>query len=531
MIAISLRFLAGRYHATPWRRHVNEGAVEWPPSPWRVLRALVAVWQRTMGDVAQSQVEPVLRLLAEPPQFVLPSASTGHSRHFMPWYKKGPEDRTLVFDTFVAVPNSAPLLIIWPSAAPDNDQLGLLARILRNINTLGRSESWCSAELVRDGGTFSGFGCAPLRDYVPANCEVVRLLCPDPARAFIYDEAAARGSNGRSPAKAVPICINDPPWNLCVETVQLEKGRWSDPSGSKWVRYVRPRDCFKVELKRPQRTSQSAIIQVARFAFDSMVLPFVTDTLIVAEAARRALMGVYGQLTQLNGLRGRSRVFSGKDEQGQPLTDHTHTYYLPNDEDGDGRLDHLTVFASAGFGVDEKRALDRLREIRTGREGEERHPLRLLLLGIGTSAEYSPGPLQSSRHWRSATPYISTRYAKTRGRQRIDLNSAEQRRRFLEENLRAQLVALLPELFNVATPEVQIEPEWDENHAFRVAERWRSIEFRRFRSKRNDDGGTRLAGAFHLNFARPVSGPIAVGHSSHFGMGLFMPADKNLRHK
>ena len=46
MIAIKLRFLAGRFHATPWGRHVNEGVVEWPPSPWRLLRALAATFYR-----------------------------------------------------------------------------------------------------------------------------------------------------------------------------------------------------------------------------------------------------------------------------------------------------------------------------------------------------------------------------------------------------------------------------------------------------------------------------------------------------
>ncbi len=31
MIEIAFRFTAGRYHATPWGRHVNEGVPEWPP--------------------------------------------------------------------------------------------------------------------------------------------------------------------------------------------------------------------------------------------------------------------------------------------------------------------------------------------------------------------------------------------------------------------------------------------------------------------------------------------------------------------
>ena len=40
---------ARRYHATPWDAHVNEGRVEWPPSPWRLLRALVAVGYNKLG--------------------------------------------------------------------------------------------------------------------------------------------------------------------------------------------------------------------------------------------------------------------------------------------------------------------------------------------------------------------------------------------------------------------------------------------------------------------------------------------------
>ena len=42
MPTLQLRFPGGRYHATPWGHHVNEGLIEWPPSPWRLLRALIA---------------------------------------------------------------------------------------------------------------------------------------------------------------------------------------------------------------------------------------------------------------------------------------------------------------------------------------------------------------------------------------------------------------------------------------------------------------------------------------------------------
>src|SRR5438552_10974398 len=99
MLAIAINFPAGRYHATPWGKHVNEGVPEWPPSPWRLLRALVATWKRKCDHLTEQQVRRVLAPLLEPPCFHLPPGRAAHTRHYMPWEKKGPQDRTLVFDT------------------------------------------------------------------------------------------------------------------------------------------------------------------------------------------------------------------------------------------------------------------------------------------------------------------------------------------------------------------------------------------------------------------------------------------------
>lgn len=45
----------------------------------------------------------------------------------------------------------------------------------------------------------------------------------------------------------------------------------------------------------------------------------------------------------------------------------------------------------------------------------------------------------------------------------------------------------------------------------------------RFRRKAGDDGGRRPAGAFRIVFPELVRGPICLGHSAHFGLGLFVP--------
>ena len=58
MLAIRFDFTANRYHATQWGRHVNEGVLEWPPSPWRILRAIVATWQTHTAGPARGQCVP-----------------------------------------------------------------------------------------------------------------------------------------------------------------------------------------------------------------------------------------------------------------------------------------------------------------------------------------------------------------------------------------------------------------------------------------------------------------------------------------
>ena len=65
MLAIELTFPGGRYHATPWDAHVNEGVTEWPPSPWRVLRALVATRHlKAREEVSQETLAALIEALS-----------------------------------------------------------------------------------------------------------------------------------------------------------------------------------------------------------------------------------------------------------------------------------------------------------------------------------------------------------------------------------------------------------------------------------------------------------------------------------
>ena len=124
MPTLILRFPGRRYHATPWGHHVNEGQIEWPPSPWRLLRALIATGYATLqwsGDgppaVARSLIEKLASVL---PRYRLPPAAGAHSRHYMPLAKltNGREDTTLVFDTWAQV-DDGELVVSWDIALTD----------------------------------------------------------------------------------------------------------------------------------------------------------------------------------------------------------------------------------------------------------------------------------------------------------------------------------------------------------------------------------------------------------------------------
>jgi len=547
MIAIALRFPTGRFHATPWGRHVNEGAPEWPPSPWRLLRALVATWKHKLDDdIAESDILALLTMLSQLPSFVLPPAATGHTRHYMPWFKKGPGDKTLVFDAFVALSKSADLIVAWPGEELSSEQRDILSRIVGHIGYFGRSESWCDGRLLDSDEAMklcyaakraNGNGlywCEPLGDnQITENQEIVRLLCADPLTAF-KDEHVLRletntfGSGKNKVTKTTRHALYEPNWHLCVETAFLHEEKWSDPPGSRWVSYLRNRDCFKAHaVSKKGMRSDVRRMQVARFSLDSSVLPLITETLAIAESTRWALMGIYGRLfPEPDGTKGKTSVFAGKDIEGRPLRGHGHSYYLPTDEDGDGRIDHLTIVASDGFSANEQKALDKLSTLKSRVRDESGHEIRTLLLGLGCMEDYRCAPLSRGHSWISVTPFLAPRHLKKRGKKRDPEVMWQSNTNFLIAVLREEIrhfIKRRPELTDLSLDDIKIQPLTDENGVFRLgAHELRPLQFRRFRQK-HGEAANRSAGAFRIDFGWPVTGPIALGYNAHFGMGLFLP--------
>jgi CRISPR-associated protein Csb2 len=225
-LVIAARFPFGRYAATPWfrsrREHVSN--VEWPPSPWRIARALVATAHRIDGDgLVEETVALVRRLAVAEPRYLLPPTTEVVYAQWMPQLEfddsPGASQRSENGHTLLAVSPERRLWVRWPTVELDGPKRELLERLLAGTPYLGQSVSICSLELRdswpdrRPDETIA----------VPKSVEnelqgaqgarlVVRLLAPEPT----VDRRALEISTGNGLVKAMPA-----------------------PPGSRWVEYVR----------------------------------------------------------------------------------------------------------------------------------------------------------------------------------------------------------------------------------------------------------------------------------------------------
>lgn len=518
MLAVALRFPAGRYHATPWGRHVNEGEVAWPPEPWRLYRALIATWHRKFSGagIAREDLARILGSLAEvDPVYHLPPATHAHSRHYMP-QRKGGDDKTLVFDAFARLDPQEVVMIGWPGVTLTAEDRGHLDALVQATGYLGRAESWLEAELADWEGEPNCFpGVDPVDEKTGEERQLVEVVAPRSPdsyadfRARMLGAVTERGDLKPREKKAIIAALPED-WMaaLEVETAELRQGRWDWPPAGRRVKYLRPGTALQAApparraALRPARVEEPP--RVARFALYGKPLPRVEDSVRVGEWLRRALMG---KAKAIHGVEAVPAVLSGHGA-GRDAT-HGHAFFLPEDADGDGRIDHLLVHAGNGFDSATLQVLDKIRYMKgddagaKDQEGESpgRPPWQLLLEGVGRIEDWAAYStlLATSRVWVSATPYLHPWF-----RKKNKLGPVEQIRRECRQRG-------LPE------PE-GVEPMASVAVAGRER---RSVHFHRFRSRSGLSQPDTRGSFWRLTFKDPWSGPLTLGFGCHFGLGLF----------
>lgn len=548
MLAVDFRFPAGRYHATPWGRHVNEAEVAWPPEPWRTVRALIATWHRKLDHEIYSRerlIGLLARLTEQAPGYRLPPAVHAHTRHYMPASEKGiravffdgsmrrvglvPDpnnkkklktDTDLVFDAFARFDPAAAVTIVW-NVDLDAKAAAIADELFRVIGYLGRAESWveahrlsefqnsCDCLALREGETALDSSTGELRG------EIVTLLAPRSAqdyahfREHVLNGLAARNLAKRERSRIITTLPEDWLDAISLDTNDLRAAGWDYPPAARKLAYLRPVDAIRPTARQRQRTvrlSARSNVTTFRYALYAKPLPRIEDTVRVGEWAR---LGALGRAKKILGADVIPPLLSG---HGLPDDNHHgHAFYLPEDADGDGLIDHLLIHIPAGTGWDLGRVLRGLTFLKNA-DGAR---IQLLFEGVGTRAVMAGASplLVESKEWISMTPYLHPWHLKLRKSLLGEMRAAEAGAQIQEQVKRECRERGLPE----------------PNYVQRIEEisvhgrARRSIHFHRFRQKRRVIQPDRLGRFLRLIFDEPVAGPLAFGFGCHFGLGLFAP--------
>lgn len=567
-LRLAIRFPAGHYHATPWGRHVNEGDVEWPPSPWRLYRALLAAgftklgWTEAPPD-ARTLIE---KLAAVTPELHLPRAALGHSRHYMPISEGRTSTTTKVVDAFAAIErdDSGVLGIAW-DVELSQSELELVDALVATLGYLGRAESWVAAERV----TAFRPGLSPCRvsEAAPGpGHERIALLAPlDPVSFAHWRSDAVAQRTTTAPAKETAkkkaerlaktdaLFPKDVIAVLLTTTRQLREDGWSQPPGTRWLSYWRDDAALTTaparEVRRGRaggRAPTTALLALASDTVNQEVLPRLEEALWRAERVHRALV----QLSDERGA-GPSRCFTGKDDAGRPLEGHQHAMVLPVSLAGSGRIDHVLVHAPMGLDGGARAALAKIRKMWAKKNEPEMFVTLVGLGGVEDFAQLVPH-VRAAKVWTSTTPFVAPRFLKSKGPSSLE---GQVQRELASRGLPA-----------AARVQVQLESgdycegedfwrAWEKRVPRAVvlvahgtstaaehtgtgtllAQRWRHFRMERGdkRTPAEREEGVKknsppvAAGlGLRVTFAKPVTGPIALGYGAHFGLGVMAPSSE-----
>ncbi len=502
-IILSQRFPLGRFHANPWKAFVFDDPYgEWPPSPWRLLRALIArsyQLQREQPEIDTPQREALVRAICSSTiSWQLPDFSwrgPGLRQYLPTEFKRVPagakEPGRMTYgtsktqDNFWLTPDSAPPLH-WILETDQShwtpEVLSHLDACLARITYFGRAESITDISRIQYKDT-----------NITANC----FLRPNRT------------------ATTVPVLCLRP--DAILDQVQLttDDKSVSDascPPGAIWLFAERP----ALPKRKPRSTNSKPAgkrhpVQTMQFALGGRVFPPEQSWIRITEKFRGAVLAKlaqsltgnpnsrFGDLSPSD--RAKFSLMTGKTDDDTPLGGHQHTCFFIVPDEG-GQPTRLVCHRHTPFTTEEQNAMLAASERSLAWEyGSDDWQLRLVPLHAGTPLPENI--LGTAQAWVSLTPYVPTRHILGRnGKPKAGCDITSQ---------------ILADLNHRGLPPATLNNEIDAAH-----HRWVKVH-RPQRARTGQTNDIKRGYHLRLRFDQPIQGPLALGHSAHFGLGLFTP--------
>ena len=279
------------------------------------------------------------------------------------------------------------------------------------------------------------------------------------------------------------------------------------PPGACWRYAQRPDRPTTRPLRKPEK--QRPLVQWMQFALGSSIPIYEKSVVTLTQRFRGAaakcllLAATDGNVDDWKKappeVQELGATLTGKDADGKALIGHRHAVFFLHFEGSEAT--RLCAWSASGFTHNEQIAMLRASECEVSLTYKKSSWTAKLIPLDGLVPPPPEIRQTGTRCWESMTPYVPPRHV-------FDRRGSVKRGESVAEQI-------AKELSNRDFPTASVEIE-------EGSSRWVKVH----QPSRTPDGATnddKRGYTVRITFSEPIKGPLFLGHSSHFGLGLFLP--------
>jgi CRISPR-associated protein Csb2 len=483
---IAIELLLNQYQANDWHHAHCEGLIDWPPAPWRILRAIVAGSHNVdLPSKHRETLKGLLHKMAQvEPEYYLPQAAYIQHRSPRPQMKPGKPPvkepgKTLYAAGLLLDEQDSTIYVQYPLELSETEDL-VLRLIFNGLTYLGRREAAAKWKLA---------------DQMPESNAI-----PKPEGTKIV---------------AVPDSNLDAEqlWevlNLSAADV-FAKNKQAVFPGVKQTAYQ-----IKVSKPESPKTDDQQSDPVY-----SVKLEVIADHGVPLNYAHQLCYNLHCSLVKhcsdYNLADEDQVVLTGQYKKGEPCQEHSHTFIQPIPDSQNRYIERLQLLSTEGYSSDALATISGIQYVRVGQQW-----VNLQL------SDFSPNLGEYHQHWTTVTPMFLTRFPKTlRGKPRYFSGTQFQKDgpehqalkylRFLDHlglsgkpTFQATSTGLGMYLDGELAVEAQPYETWEKFWKWQLA-------------RTNGKKVGRVGYQITLSFANAVQAPIGLGYACHYGLGTLLP--------